>query len=131
MPYALKRMADIAFQSGEDWEKVAGLYLAVHDRAPLTDVGRFSYIHALLLGLKTLPKVEHGRRMKVIDGEIDLIKDEAFRELAYLEKGLARLDAGERSAVDYLVRLNQRTAFNLEKGPSRFSCGSGTGDPGK
>ena len=117
VPYALKRLADIAFRMNEPWDKVVGEYLAVRDRAPLTDVGRFSYIHALLLGLKTFPKVEYGRRMKIIDEQIDLIKDESFRETAYLEKGLSLLDTGERSALDYLVRLNERSGFEMAKGP--------------
>ena len=117
VPYAVKRLADIAFRQNEPWEKVVGMYLAVRDKSPLTDVGRFSYIHALLLGLRTFPKVEYSRRMKIIDEQIDQIKDEAFRETAYLEKGLALLDTGERGALDYLVRLNERSSFDLQKGP--------------
>jgi len=116
IPHSIKRMADIAFRTGEPWEKAAGLYLATKEQSPNTDVGRFSYIHGLLIGLPTYPRIEYQRRLKVIDSQIDEIQEESWRSLAYLEKGLALLDAGEKSAMDYLVRLTEKADFRLKGG---------------
>lgn len=116
MPHAQKRLADIAFRSDIRWERAAGLYLAVQEQYPHTDVGRYSYIHGLLMGLPTFSRIEYKRRLKVIDDQIDNIKDESLRSLAYLEKGLALLDAGEKDAMDYLVRLNQKAQFRVRGG---------------
>lgn len=116
IPHSIKRMADIAFRSNEPWEKAAGLYLATKEQSPNSDVGRFSYIHGLLIGLPTFPKIEYQRRLKVIDAQIDDIQEESWRSLAYLEKGLALLDTGEKSAMDYLVRLTEKADFRLKGG---------------
>ena len=124
VPYAVKRVADIAFRQNEPWEKVVGMYLAVRDKAPLTDVGRFSYIHALLLGLRTFPKVEYTRRMKIIDEQIDLIKDEAFRETAYLEKGLALLDRVSEARWIISFGSTSGRASTCKKAPSAPSSAS-------
>lgn len=116
VPHAQKRLADIVFRSDERWQRAAGMYLAVQEQFPHTDVGRFSYIHGLLMGLPSFPKIEYQRRLKVIDDQIDNIKEESLRSLAYLEKGLALLDAGEKDAMDYLVRLNEKAQFRLRGG---------------
>jgi len=116
VPHAVKRMADILFRTEDSWERAAGLYLATKEQAPHTDVGRFSYIHGLLMGLPTFPRIEYERRLKVIDSHIDDIQEESWRSLAYLEKGLALLDAGEKSAMDYLVRLTEKADFRLKGG---------------
>ncbi len=116
MAHAVKRMADIVFRTEPAWEKAAGLYLATKEQSPHTDVGRFSYIHGLLIGLPTFPRIEYQRRLKVIDEHIDEIQNESWRSLAYLEKGLALLDAGEKSAMDYLVRLTEKADFRLSGG---------------
>ena len=116
MPHALKRIADTSFRLDPTWHKAAGYYFAVHEQAPYTDVGRFSYIHGLLIGLPNLPKIEYQRRLKVIDNEIDKMKDRQLREIAYMEKGLVLLDAAEEPAMDYLVRLNDRMRDVMTKG---------------
>ncbi len=114
--YALKRTADIAFRTGAKKQDVVGAYLAVHDQLPLSDLGRFSYIHALLLEINSVAPAERERRLKIIEEESEKIKVKEVKSLAYLEKGLAILDGGERSALNYLVKLNTDTSFSLEKG---------------
>jgi outer membrane protein assembly factor BamD (BamD/ComL family) len=114
--YALKRLADIAYYGGEKRETAIGLYLSVREEVPRNDVARFSYIHGLLLELKKVNEPERERRIKVVDEELEKIKSEHFRALGYLEKGLALVEVGEKEALDYLVRLNQKTTFNLNNG---------------
>lgn len=117
IPHSLKRLADVAFRTDNPWQKVAGYYLAVREQSPYSDVGRYSYIHGLLIGLPTFPRIEYQRRLKVIDNEIDSIRDNELRTAAYVEKGLALLDAGEKTSMDYLVRLNEKTQDSLSQGP--------------
>src|SRR5206468_3683340 len=106
----LKHLADIAFHSGESWPTVAGMYLSVHESAPETDIGRYSEVRGLVMGLGTLPEPERKRRRKVIDETLDKIQQEPFRTQAFLEKGLALLDSGNREALDYLMRLAEKTS---------------------
>ena len=114
--YALKRVADVSVHLKDKLEAITGLYLAVKETAPKTDVGRYSYLHALLIGFKSSVPAERERRLLVFDTEVDKIGDERLRKFAYLEKGLAMLESGERIAVDYLVRLDAHFPFNLRKG---------------
>jgi len=112
----IKREADIVFNLKEAPEKVVGLYLVTHDKMPHDDVGRFSYIRALLLGLKGQSTAEVSRRIKVIDDEITQIKDVTWKNKAHLERGLFILEFGEQAAIDYLLKLSHRREFNLTQG---------------
>jgi tetratricopeptide (TPR) repeat protein len=112
-----KRIADVGLRQGENKQSLIGTYLGVHELSPLSDAGIYSQIHAFLLDLRSVHSAEYDRRLKVIDTDIDKIQDENLRSLAYLEKGLILLDAGEDGALDYLVRLSEKKGFSLKKGP--------------
>lgn len=116
-PMSLKRLADIALLQNEDIKNVMGKYLSVKDQAPLTDIGRYSFVHAMLLQFNEVGEIEQLRRLKLIDDELEKIGSYDLRSLSYLEKGLALLSAGRKEALDYLVNLEDRTNYNLKKGP--------------
>lgn len=102
---ALKRTADMAFLTGETREKAAGLYLAVAETAPGTDIGLFSRLHAFLVTLPSQGESERSRRLRILDEEVDKVADRKMREVIYIEKGLAWLESGEFRAVDYLAKI--------------------------
>jgi len=117
--YAAKRLADIAMKSegsAKDHKKVVGIYLGVKETYPATDPGRFSHIHALVLGMSEATAPEFSRRLKVIDEELDLIENKKIRELAYLEKALALLDSGEEAAVSSLLKVKENSQQDLTHG---------------
>lgn len=116
LPPALKRLADIALVDGEPLDKVAGKYFIVWDKDPSSDYGKFSYLHGLFLEIKTQSVAEQQRRLKLFDELADKISNERLRGVAYLEKGLVLLDLGERSALDYLARLDEKLSLDLKKG---------------
>ncbi len=116
-PMTLKRLADIALLQNENISIVTGKYLSVRDQAPLTDIGRYSYVHAMLLEFSDVGEIEQTRRIKLIDEEIEKISAYDLRSLSFLEKGLALLSAGRSEALDYLLHLEDRTNYDLKKGP--------------
>ncbi len=111
LPYAQKRVADIAFVQKEPIKKVVGLYMVAHDQAPGTDAGRFAYLRGLMLEMPKFGDAEFQRRLKVIDENIDQLEDSDLRKEAYVEKGLVLLDRGEVRAIEYLRRLGERGDF--------------------
>lgn len=115
--YAEKRLADIALRTGQKAEDVKGLYLEANQDYPGQDPGRMSRVLALLIDLKGATHAESERRLRLIDEDLDAMTDDNLRKEGYLLKGLALLDTGESSAVDYLVRLQGQSHFDLEKGP--------------
>ncbi|MBI4404612.1 MAG: tetratricopeptide repeat protein [Deltaproteobacteria bacterium] len=117
VPWALKRNADIVFRSSASLETVVGAYLETRERTPYTDIGRFCHVRGLLLGLPEASQSEYERRVKVIDEELEEISDSTLKSTAFLEKGLLLLDIGKAAALDYLIRLNEKTHFNLSEGP--------------
>jgi tetratricopeptide (TPR) repeat protein len=111
-----KRMSDIAFRSNQPIESVEGEYLSVKQEYPESDMGIVSEIIGLTLDFTYQSIPERTRRISVIDDEIDQIKNEKLRSFAYLQKGLALLEAGEEKAIPYLIRLDEKTAYSLTKG---------------
>lgn len=115
-PYAMKRLADVAMHKGEKTPQVIGRYLAVHERWPKTDVGRFAYAHALLADPDLKAGAELDRRVRLVDQDVDKVALDAFRSRIFVEKGLALLDLGQTSALGYLSKLRDKTPFDLSKG---------------
>lgn len=111
-----KRLADVELALGSKKEVVIGRYLEVRDLFPDSDPGRFSLVRALLLSYPEAPRVERERRIRVIDSEIEKIRDESFRRRAFLEKGLAMLGSGDARAVGYLERYRDSAGAHLDKG---------------
>ncbi len=116
LPYTYKRLADIDLRTGVSWDRVAGSYLEVSERYPNHDIGRYSYIVGLLLGLPTYPKEEHERRFKIVDGVLEQIKEYRFRSIGFLYKGLVMLHTGNPNAVAYLERLDSKVDFKIREG---------------
>ena len=116
--YALKRLADIAARTKASTAKIVGQYLAVYEKYPKSDIGRFSYAHGLLMDPELKEGGELERRLKLVDNEIDKIGDEELRSRIFLEKGITFLDLGRPGAVDYLTNLRGKTRFAFETGPS-------------
>lgn len=116
IPFALKRLADIALLEKRSLREVAGKYFLASEMGPNTDIGKFSYLHGLLLEFRNLPIAEQQRRIKVFDLKVDEIETRKYRSAAYLEKGLVLLDMGEKGALEYLVRLDELVALGLRKG---------------
>lgn len=114
--FAGKRLADVAFRSGEKTSQVLGRYLAVYSKSPKSDVGRFCHAHGLLADpeLKAGPELE--RRIKLVDGEIDDIQDDNLRSRAYIEKGLTLLDLGVPDAMGFLEKIRTKTEFRILEG---------------
>ncbi|MEZ4750100.1 MAG: hypothetical protein R3B54_05570 [Bdellovibrionota bacterium] len=106
-PFALKRMADIAFKTNTDVKKTVGLYMVAHEQGPATDIGRFSYARGLLLELSKVAAPEIKRRVKVVDEELEKIETARFRKQGYIDKTLSLIDTGEIAAVDSLRKLQQ------------------------
>ncbi len=115
-PLSLKRLADISLLTGEKLDTVIGKYFSVREQAPLTDIGRYSYVHGFFLNFANVSEVEQVRRLKLCDDEIDKIQDYELRSLAFLEKGLVMLSTGKKEALEYLLKLNQRANFDLKNG---------------
>lgn len=116
-PNAMKRLADISFVTGAPLEATAGLYLAVKDMAPASDVGRFCQLHALLLTLHLNKKAEHDRRIRLVDEEGNRIVDDSLRKRIFLEKGLALLNIGDFGALPYLAKMKKLPGMPLTVGP--------------
>lgn len=115
MPWALKRVADISQRTNLPLNIVVGNYLALNDRSPLSDVGRYGKLHAHLLELDKVSEAESERRMKIFDESVDKIHSDQIRTLLFLEKGLALLSAGEKVAIPYLLRLSEKKEDILKK----------------
>ncbi len=116
MPYVAKRQADLAARMGDKPGKVTGRYLAVYDKFPKTDMGRFAYAHGLLTDPQLKPGGELDRRIRLVDAEVDSIGNEDLRSRIYVEKGLTLLDLGKIEAVNYLNNLRGKTRFVIDKG---------------
>ncbi len=116
LPYAMKRRADTAARLNARFKDVVGLYLAVKDAFPNSDVGRYAFIHSLLLDLAEVPKVEQQRRVRAVDEELAKISSGDISARGYLEKGLALLEAGEPTALGYLVRIKDKLSFSPNEG---------------
>ncbi|MCB9253888.1 MAG: tetratricopeptide repeat protein [Bdellovibrionaceae bacterium] len=114
-PFALKRMADIAFKTNADIKKTVGLYMVAHEQGPATDVGRFSYVQGLLLELTKVGGPEVKRRVKVVDEELEKIETAQFRKQGYIDKTLSLIDTGEIAAVDSLRKLEQQGVFKFRQ----------------
>lgn len=114
--YAAKRLADVALAGSGQAKDIIGKYLEVKESYPATDPGRFSHIRAMLLSLGGVAEAEVERRLKVIDEEIDQIQNKPLREVAYLEKALGLLDAGEPDAVGSLVKVKKNSKLEISKG---------------
>lgn len=115
-PFAMKRLADVAMHRGEKTPQVIGRYLAVHERWPKTDVGRFAYAHALLADPELKVGAELDRRIRIIDQDVDKVSLDTLRSRIFVEKGLTLLDLGQSSALSYLDKLRDKTPFDLSKG---------------
>lgn len=114
-PWALKRIADISSRTKQPMDVVVGNYLALNERAPLTDVGRYGKIHAHLLELDKVSEAEAERRLKVFDEVIDKVHSDEIRTLLFLEKGLAELSIGEKAVLPYLLHLSEKRDQILKK----------------
>ncbi len=112
---SMKRSADLEYLKGSPASKVAGLYLAVQEMAPGTDIGRFSRLHAMMVTLSAQPDAERSRRLRIIDEEIDSVVDLKMREVLYVEKGLAWLETDEYGAVAYLGKIPRAQEGELGK----------------
>ncbi len=114
--YAQKRVADIAARSGKVTPEVVGKYLAVYENFPKTDIGRFSYAHALL----TDPSLEGGaelvRRIKIADEQSANMQDEGLRTRLFLEKALTLLEFGQTDSFDLLVSMRAKTNLPVTEG---------------
>jgi len=117
VPAARKRLADIAFRNGRPVDEVKGLYLVAKDSGPETEAGLYSNIQSMLLDMSQVEPVERKRRLMIIDEQIERLGDGRLRSSAYLQKGIILLGTGEEAALNYLLRLNEKSQFNLEKGP--------------
>lgn len=107
VPFALKRLADVALQLGKSEREVAGLYLVARDRAPGLDVGRYSFLRALFLELPGSPAPERERRLKLFDQEAARMDDQAMISRLKLERSVALLEAGEWKAIDELLAAQE------------------------
>lgn len=107
IPGALKRKADSAVAAGEKVSKVLGLYLGVKDKVPDSDVGRSSYLHALLLTLLDKNEIERQRRFRIIKEELPKIKDRDWYHRIESELNLVELALGNLETLDNLERLSR------------------------
>jgi tetratricopeptide (TPR) repeat protein len=114
---AEKRLTDVAFRSGAPIPGIIGNYLTVGQEYPRTEAGTMANIQALLLDFDAQPRSEQDRRVKLLDEGVDLLRDENLRTSAFLQKGLALLDAGQEAALPYLMRLQGKTPVDLHRGP--------------
>jgi tetratricopeptide (TPR) repeat protein len=105
--YAQKRLADVAAKQKQPVQEVTGLYLTAYDQYPNTDIGKFSYVQAMLLAYPEKGRGEQERRTKVIDEKMAAIQDLNLRRLVAMNKGLALLEAGEKGAATYLVNATK------------------------
>ncbi|MSP19070.1 MAG: hypothetical protein EXR74_05820 [Bdellovibrionales bacterium] len=105
--YAHRRIADISAKLKSPQSDLFSLYLETHDQFPKTDMGRFSYVQALLLDYPQKSPGEKIRRTQVVDEELPLIGDPRLRYLGSLNKALALLESGKTGAIGYLVRIGK------------------------
>lgn len=117
IPTAYKRLADIAMRSkDESLTDAIGKYFLVKDKFPKSEIGTFSQLHAYLLDFQKQPPAEQERRLRLVEAQIESITDRKLQTAIFLEKGLALLEIGQKNALEYLVRMNERTELNLQKG---------------
>ncbi|MBI1859995.1 MAG: tetratricopeptide repeat protein [Deltaproteobacteria bacterium] len=117
---AQKRIADIALRQGERLEPVVEKYFKASDLDKEGRFAEFCYLHGLMLGYAGSPKAEKALRFQIFDKQIENIKHYDLQTIAYLEKGIAALEAGEPSALPYLIRFHERekeaTGLTLDTG---------------
>lgn len=114
--YARKRIADIALKMKLPMVDAIQGYLEVGEQFPNTDIGKYSYIQAMLLDYSQKSKVEQERRTQVIDEKLALIKENKLRYLAALNKGLSVLESGGKGAIDYLIKIAKNRPDELKSG---------------
>lgn len=105
---AQKRLADIALRTGESLSRVVGRYFEVPDVDKSGRWATFSYLHGLLATYDLVSASEKSLRFSIFDKRIQDVSAPEWRSIAFLEKGLAALSAGELSSIGYLVRFHQR-----------------------
>lgn len=113
-PYASKRVADIASKTKNSAADVIGLYLQTRDQFPKTDIGKYSYIQALLLDYAQNNQAEQERRTLVIDETMGAMTDSVLRHLAGMAKGLAVLDSGKKGSLEYLLKIAKANPGELK-----------------
>lgn len=114
VPYAMKRLADVAAKLNLPNEELSGLYLQAYDKNQKTDIGNYAYVEAMLMDYPRKSRPEQERRTAVIDEKLSLIKDPKLRYLGTLKKGLALLEAGELGALDYLAKSAESSVEDLK-----------------
>jgi tetratricopeptide (TPR) repeat protein len=114
--YAQKRLADIAARSRKVTSEVIGKYLSVYENFPKTEVGRFSYAHALLADPSLEGGAELARRIKIADEQSAAIQDEGLRTRIFLEKAITLLEFGQVDSFDLLVNMRDKTSFPVTQG---------------
>lgn len=107
VPFALKRLGDIALAIGRSAKTVAGLYLVARDRAPGLDVGRYAFLRALFLELPDVPLPERERRLKLYEQEASRMEDKAMVARLRLERALALFESGDWHVVEELLTLDE------------------------
>lgn len=112
---AYLRLGDIALKMKAPLQEVVGKYLEARENAPLSDIGRFAYVRALMLELDKMNPAERARRIKVTDEEANAISNREIQKEAYLEKGIALLQMGEELALPYLARYSEASKLSLKK----------------
>ena len=113
-PYAQKRIADIAAKQKQPMPEVKGLYLKAYEQYANTDIGKFSYVQAMLIDYPEKGKGEQERRTQVIDEKVNGIQELNLRRLAVMNKGLALLESGEKGAVPFLVNSTKNNPEELK-----------------
>jgi hypothetical protein len=116
LPLAGKRLADIAARLSEPPAAVVGKYLAVYDKYPKTDVGRFSYAHGLLIDPSLRPGAELDRRVVIADEQAEKLGSEELRSRIFVEKALTLLEFGEVNALDLLLKIRTKSEHDVQKG---------------
>lgn len=113
-PYAQKRLGDLSGHLNEKMERTVGEYLVTKDTYPNSDAGILAGIRALFLQIDKVPLPERERRLKLVDIELDKVRDENYRTIAYLEKGMVLLNLGVPGSLEYLSRLKENAKVSID-----------------
>ena len=75
----MRRLADISAELKKPFEEVFGMYLQAYDQYPQTDIGKYSYVEAMLMDYASKTKGEQERRTQIVDEKIKAIQDPEMR----------------------------------------------------
>jgi len=113
-PAFMKRVADLSEKTKKSHSIVIGNYLAVYEKFPKNNLGRFSRAHALLLDFPELSSAEKERRISIIEDELAKIDDLSIKNAVSVQLGIALLESDPMKSIELLDQQRK-------KDPSFFS----------